>query len=656
MAIYQNTATTAHQKLTAHDIIAYANHELTALAAECGADWQAAYDRLGNYDTCLKKGIALEKKYRGNTSLWFYIKTAKNGQEYPVITFHTLKHGGHTVTFNGWQWLQENRYRFESYILPPKPAPHPSKPKLKLVPTQDDTARFNAFKSVFDTLPPITNTNGYLARKGFEIGDLPAKVDMRHGNDKNGHFVAVALRTINHDIVAYQKLYAEKFTDYNGNQRDKDFIGKTKGAFLVLGNIAPSEPLYFVEGLATGLSVFKGIDKGAVIVCLYIANLYDVLKTFETNYTIENSIVVIDNDINKNGNAGFFHAVKHKVKNAIYPELNGLKCDFNDVMLANGISEVTRQLNENKVAFTDKGLTHYLELIKYAPALQINAIVKKACFVCAKDIINSAHFDNIVTQLNNAINERELKTFINVNVAKHLKREYKKRVDAIKKINTITDFKNLIIHDGDKLNNNELADLILDKKGVWLDSRIMGAGKTVLMSLIIGKVFNQLTHNDIKTIYFETGGNVTEWNKINNNPKLFNQYKNSIKNAYIDYSVVYLCHRVSLTKSASERLGLDYYKDIDHLNETSKKLASCVNSILKFNIEHTDIVLIDEIRQTYEHLLNGTVENRLQVYESLVKMIKNAKILLGADADLTDATEDAVSELIIKLNRLPAYS
>ena len=179
------------------------------------------------------------------------------------------------------------------------------------------------------------------------------------------------------------------------------------------------------------------------------------------------------------------------------------------------------------------------------------------------------------------------------------------RIARIATAHGITDFDGTIRL---KLTDNEaIADAMNLHKGVFLDTRGMGKGKTEAMRLVAEKA--------------KADG----------------------------LRVVYVCHRISLTRSASERLGLDHYEGVAwQYGERPKTLSICVNSLVKHQVGDTiegGVLFIDEARQTLEHVLNGKVDNRLDVYFELVKAIRNASLVVCADADLNQATLDWIKSI-----------
>jgi len=403
--------------LDGYDQLSRASGEL---AAEYGIDWQKLLPQIHRNQIIYKRGIELNKSYRGKVMAWVRFKTAKSGQEYVTITFKTFKHGEVKAYFNGWEWLENNGYvgKKEDFTRPStattavKPQKNFEKPKLTPLKIcrscgQSFTPNYSSFtecpdcysydfklkryqetRALFNALPLVEETSSlvpqwvsavlslslilvksYLGKKGFFIADLQATgLDIRRGQDKNGGFIIFALRNSDGKITGYQKIYDKKFTDYNGEQRDKDFCfyplkdSKTgeiktlkKGSYAVLGSLDNADKgLMFVEGLATGLSVFLATGL-TTIICLDAGNLEPVLSHF-SDYRKKYIAADFDFTPNNSGNVGIYCALKaakkHKAR-VFVPILkdsvgNFIKCDFNDLHQAKGLDAVSYQLKRVK--------------------------------------------------------------------------------------------------------------------------------------------------------------------------------------------------------------------------------------------------------------------------------------------------------------------
>ncbi len=102
------------------------------------------------------------------------------------------------------------------------------------------------------------------------------------------------------------------------------------------------------------------------------------------------------------------------------------------------------------------------------------------------------------------------------------------------------------------------------------------------------------------------------------------------------------CHRISLTKELAVRLSCDSYLDVNAVAiRYVKGLAICINSIIKDLREFClscEYLFLDEISQILRHIAVGSVTDteRAEVFNVLVTMIRRARCVIAADADLND--------------------
>lgn len=105
-------------------------------------------------------------------------------------------------------------------------------------------------------------------------------------------------------------------------------------------------------------------------------------------------------------------------------------------------------------------------------------------------------------------------------------------------------------------------------------------------------------------------------------------------------NVLVLCHRRSINRNIANIPGIVSYDECDtpDILENARGLKMVVNSIanpkFKKQIEDADVVVIDEASQVIAHVLGGEVKNREAVWEALCFVVKNAKKVIFADADI----------------------
>jgi len=708
-------------KLDAFDILSRASGEWYTIAADCGIDGQKLHGLINSTQTTYKRGIELDKSYKGKVCAWFNIKTAKSGQQYPVFTFSTLKHGGIKETFNGYQWLIDNGHvgkKSESHAPTSAATPKTEQPKFKPVeqiparacvacktdfipPFENSThcgycytlSKFDSTHKHFNRLKPITETSrltfeyrsvagivatlnkNYLAKKGFTIEDIKsAGLDVRRGQDKRGAFIMV--RAISGEkITGYQKIYDAKFIGYDGAARDKDFIFFPKkdsvtgdistyktGSYIVLGSLDNADKgVYYCEGLATGLSVFKATGK-TTIVCFDAGNIAAVVYQFPH---FKKRYIAADNDFHAGdtGNVGIYSALRvaESLKARVFVPVdtdsagNLIKCDFNDLMQSKGIETVALQLrtrsNANEISPSRENL------FKYCPKPQLKALAERHCLSAAGSISTKAEFKSHSNVLQTLFNGRGFTEF---KARKYIFSILKGRVQFMQSSNCFAGHELVTRIDVKGLSNEEIVAKVATLQGLVIDNRGMAAGKTELMRLIAEQLKTEqkplpspknhtLTNNERQAYFLQSGGvDIHDWQRLTANANDFaiwqkineQNIKSWLKVASNEpvkrHSIVAIAHRTSLIDSLSNRLGLPHYDKVDSFNP--EHLAVCVNSIVKFEGMKPTVLFIDEFRQTLEHLHNGTVENRISVNNQLIEWINGAGLVIAADADFNQAS------------------
>lgn len=101
-----------------------------------------------------------------------------------------------------------------------------------------------------------------------------------------------------------------------------------------------------------------------------------------------------------------------------------------------------------------------------------------------------------------------------------------------------------------------------------------------------------------------------------------------------------VCHRISLAAELANRLGAEDYRTSESVQ--SDALAICVNSVTGRHDGYCDTVenlFVDEVSQVLRHIALGSfTDNRIAVFNRFVSMIRNAKRVIVADADMNDMT------------------
>lgn len=192
--------------------------------------------------------------------------------------------------------------------------------------------------------PPGENHLRYTHKKGI------SPIGVRFTQNPGGYdSIVIPLRNIDEKIRSLQFI---SVTD--DGKVYKSFLsgGQKKGNFFTIGQIINTEPLYVVEGYATGISVHEA-TRAAVVVAFDAGNLASVIKNLRNKYPKNKIIIAGDNgdagESNANDAAALYGC------GVVFPEFppgkeldeKGNKfSDFNDLQSIFGIDEVVRQIKK----------------------------------------------------------------------------------------------------------------------------------------------------------------------------------------------------------------------------------------------------------------------------------------------------------------------
>ena len=109
-----------------------------------------------------------------------------------------------------------------------------------------------------------------------------------------------------------------------------------------------------------------------------------------------------------------------------------------------------------------------------------------------------------------------------------------------------------------------------------------------------------------------------------------------------DLSVGYVSPLQNLSRNIANELDIPSHLDFDDLDKLRPKpyLTFCAAGINnKFwqpdeDVIYYDILILDEIKMTLEAIVLAPMKTRLLIYDKLLKMIQNAKLVICLDADL----------------------
>ncbi|HBO3960380.1 TPA: hypothetical protein P8N89_005832 [Pseudomonas aeruginosa] len=124
---------------------------------------------------------------------------------------------------------------------------------------------------------------------------------------------------------------------------------------------------------------------------------------------------------------------------------------------------------------------------------------------------------------------------------------------------------------------------------------------------------------------------------------------------------VYVAPRVNISRAINENLASNYLNDaIAGSEHELDALSICVNSItrerFKIFLEQSRVLILEEIEQMIAHIAEGVCKNRVQVYNELVKLIKNARLIIGLDANSNDEVIELLQHAYQEIHVLQAKS
>lgn len=148
-------------------------------------------------------------------------------------------------------------------------------------------------------------------------------------------------------VFINDKIVSLQFINESG---EKKFLknGEITGGHFLIGS--PDKTLLLCEGFATGASLYEATGY-AVIVAFNAGNLASVAKAMKDKYPNAQLVICADNDIHEDGKENVGVVAARKAADSVgallvAPELNGEKCDFNDLKLAIG-AEAVKSVIEN---------------------------------------------------------------------------------------------------------------------------------------------------------------------------------------------------------------------------------------------------------------------------------------------------------------------
>ena len=278
-------------------------------------NWTSEFDRflstIGNFespqyldlDGTPKPIKCFDKAHKGKT---FYIgdwKETKKGEQFPLVTVRTQKHGGETLgVFNGYRTLIDELGTYTPPAQRPAQIAKVAAAKLKNVTEAKAKADavqrdIQAFYQLSKT--PTQSQDKYLTDKKIQDFIKLNNCDIRYGTDKHGQFTAILLTSAtNGKPVGVQRFYGHKIKDGTTNKIFTWGMSK-KGACYQIGLIDKFTPyIAFCEGFADAV-VLNNFWQCPVIVTLDAGNIGHVTSSYKNKYPKLEGVIVCDNDAHK---------------------------------------------------------------------------------------------------------------------------------------------------------------------------------------------------------------------------------------------------------------------------------------------------------------------------------------------------------------------
>jgi phage/plasmid primase-like uncharacterized protein len=285
---------------------------------------------------------------------------------------------------------------------------------------REQQAKQNAFEKdlkVWESLP-LVGESKYLNNK--QISNLPEGL-VKYGKD----FILVALKDWHKNIIGFQKIF------HDGKKSYTYGLSKNENAAFISirGNL---EKFVICEGFATGASIY--LATGFTVLCAGDAsNLGNVAKSLHDYLNGKTATVFIaaDNDLRKETdkcqiNTGLVAAEKVAQQfnfKLIVPQLNGQKCDFNDLHINQGLDVVTKAFQETKkkktnvvsIKVKEEETVEFIEQNqKTLAAWQIsyNALVEEMNKTYAQVLVGGKHRIMKLVKAKNSVNSRDSYEFL----------------------------------------------------------------------------------------------------------------------------------------------------------------------------------------------------------------------------------------------------
>lgn len=363
------------------DIAAFFAGDIETMAAECRIDWHASLKRLvwdGTKQNSADGVKGLTEEDTGRTYIYAEVKEfEKDGDRftYPVLTFKSYQntYGMPGAKFNALGLLFDEYDKYKETLKKPAAKPRMSDEEkaahLARIAEEDKAtkeeqeaylaAEPDRYKNMRELGSHQKVFSPYLQKK--KVADVASNIGIRVGKNQNGYFTCFPLYNIWGELGGLQRIYHVKPKGWKKDKKTSWGFNNT-GYFFVIGPaLHSSEMAYLVEGLATGLAMFKATGR-TVVVCLSANNLYQVSKVLAEHIPALKRVHVADNDKYKPkaGNTGVF-TCSWAVRDfggfvlVLKPSKGTDACDVNE---HDGLQELKAQIRDESNYFNGRFSQH----------------------------------------------------------------------------------------------------------------------------------------------------------------------------------------------------------------------------------------------------------------------------------------------------------
>ena len=610
---------------------------------------------------------AMSKEFRGKAI--FFINQYDNGSITVVI--HNKKTGTSVLHLSVFDLKREEN----------QPSKITHKVQFKARTDEDvleefnqKTATFQKWTDEFNSLRPLHPDDlGYLFQKKVIREAIESGVDIRRGHSTfySENFIMFPVTNGDQPVTGYQKIYDHKVIGIGEQARNKDFrfspvikgqdvLTLKNGSYVVLGDISTSDTVYITEGFSTGLSVY-GATKQPVAVAIDAGNIKNVTAKF---VGIGKKVIIAgDYDANQHatGQKAAWSAALEFDCDYVLPSNGGQSIDWNDAYIAHGSAIQSQIRNTKKVIPIAMAAVKPIEPLRTNDTrkfnVRFNPVDQNQAMADLADLIRRGIDRNeIIKEMQSKYPQMEgwdirvdraVKSHKNRKLSSELERIYFSHYKSFflgRK--TIQEIEKEILKDTEQ---NE----ILTKSGVNFSTSFEAYAQKRSKRDLESNPLNcyGITTDTVNSRFLELPvpaiGQTYIVKSSMGTGKTYGIEQISGELLKNGMTIIYLCHRVSLSLNAAKTLKFEHYQENKSL-KNAQAVAMVINSAVTkdqiFKGNDPDVVIIDEIDQVLAHIASKAIKNPSQVLEKLAQWVKNARIVIAMSADIDQITIDFIRQ------------